>query len=206
MTNHLNKIIALKNKKTVSLSHLSTVLSLKSISGGSPSVPVPYQLIENGNFESTDKWSGSNCAFSVNSNNIGVATVSTVSSSIRVTHEKFEMTKDHKYYYQIFVYAPKQIKFKISRDSTITITTQEISTINAWVLVEGIYTPTTTTTSTLRYYFDLDSVLVKTQKVYFSWAQLIDLTATFGAGNEPATVEEVKTLYPNNYYEYKPVE
>ena len=30
----------------------------------------------------------------------------------------------------------------------------------------------------------------------------IDLTAMFGAGNEPSTVEEFKTLFPNDYYAY----
>lgn len=30
----------------------------------------------------------------------------------------------------------------------------------------------------------------------------VDLTAMFGEGNEPTTVEEFKALYPNEYYEY----
>lgn len=32
--------------------------------------------------------------------------------------------------------------------------------------------------------------------------QMIDLTATFGAGNEPTTVEEFNEIYPKNYYPY----
>ena len=32
--------------------------------------------------------------------------------------------------------------------------------------------------------------------------QMIDLTATFGPGNEPTTVEEFNELYPNKYYPY----
>lgn len=32
--------------------------------------------------------------------------------------------------------------------------------------------------------------------------QLIDLTAMFGAGNEPTTVEEFRELYPDSYYPY----
>lgn len=31
---------------------------------------------------------------------------------------------------------------------------------------------------------------------------IIDLTAMFGAGNEPTTVEEFRALYPNSYYPY----
>lgn len=33
--------------------------------------------------------------------------------------------------------------------------------------------------------------------------QLFDLTATFGAGNEPSTVAEFKTKYPNELYDYR---
>lgn len=32
--------------------------------------------------------------------------------------------------------------------------------------------------------------------------QMIDLTATFGAGNEPTTVEEFNEIYPDEYYPY----
>lgn len=35
---------------------------------------------------------------------------------------------------------------------------------------------------------------------------LVDLTAMFGAGNEPTTVEEFRALYPNSYYPYNPGE
>ena len=163
-------------------------------------------MIENGDFASTSKWAGTYCSI-VASNNTGVATVTTDSSTAaRIAHEEFEITKDHKYYYQIMVYAPKQIKFRISR-SSVTIATQEISTIDEWVTVEGIYTHTATAvTIGLRYYFDLDKVLTVNQKVYFANAEFIDLTATFGAGNEPTSVEEVNRLYPNDYYEYKPIE
>ena len=34
------------------------------------------------------------------------------------------------------------------------------------------------------------------------YINLFDLTAMFGAGNEPSTVEEFKTLFPNDYYAY----
>ena len=36
----------------------------------------------------------------------------------------------------------------------------------------------------------------------FKKPQCFDLTQMFGAGNEPATVEEFKALFPNNYYDY----
>ena len=32
--------------------------------------------------------------------------------------------------------------------------------------------------------------------------QLFDLTAMFGAGNEPSTVEEFEAMFPNDYYQY----
>lgn len=32
--------------------------------------------------------------------------------------------------------------------------------------------------------------------------QIFDLTAMFGAGNEPSTIEEFKAIFPNDYYQY----
>lgn len=50
----------------------------------------------------------------------------------------------------------------------------------------------------LRFYFRIgqtfDNVVV--------WPQMFDLTAMFGAGNEPATVAEFEALYPLPYYHY----
>lgn len=36
------------------------------------------------------------------------------------------------------------------------------------------------------------------------WPQLIDLTATYGAGNEPTTVAQFVQDYPDVYYPYNP--
>lgn len=38
------------------------------------------------------------------------------------------------------------------------------------------------------------------------YPQVNDLTAMFGAGNEPTTIEEFRALYPNSYYPYNPGE
>ncbi len=37
---------------------------------------------------------------------------------------------------------------------------------------------------------------------YFKDVMLFDLTQMFGAGNEPSTVEELRTMFPNDYYPY----
>lgn len=47
-------------------------------------------------------------------------------------------------------------------------------------------------------YSDKDTVF---NKLKFS-IMLIDLTAMFGSGNEPSTVEEFEAIFPNNYYPY----
>ena len=41
---------------------------------------------------------------------------------------------------------------------------------------------------------------------YYFKTQIIDLTQMFGAGKEPATVEEFKAMFPLDYYEYNPGE
>lgn len=42
------------------------------------------------------------------------------------------------------------------------------------------------------------------QTVTFKDVQLFDLTLMFGAGNEPATVEEFEAMFPADYYPYDP--
>lgn len=44
----------------------------------------------------------------------------------------------------------------------------------------------------------------KTANNYTSTPQLFDLTEMYGAGNEPKTVAEFKTKFPNDYYPYSP--
>ena len=208
MTNYLSKIFALKNKKPLYSNHLNTILSFKD-DGGTPAQGtlikmiggksiIFNQQIENGNFTSTTGWSGTTCAFSVNSNNLGIATVNGAGNGKRIAHS-VSVNSGHKYYYSIQVYPPAQISFSVAFGTT-RLTAVDVSS-GAWTKIENIWTAGSNY-SDIRYYFDRGDVLPKTQKVYFSWAQLIDLTQMFGAGNEPTTVADFKVMFPNSYYDY----
>lgn len=51
-------------------------------------------------------------------------------------------------------------------------------------------------------YISINVYVGTTVDYVFSNPHIIDLTQMFGAGNEPATVEEFRALYPNSYYPY----
>lgn len=51
------------------------------------------------------------------------------------------------------------------------------------------------------YGFDSDQVVGRTYEFFFK-PSIVDLTQMFGAGNEPATIEEYRALCPDDYLEY----
>lgn len=63
----------------------------------------------------------------------------------------------------------------------------------------------TCTSETTRYPYignSLGSQIVSGDTIEIKNLMIIDLTAMFGTGNEPTTVEEFRALYPNSYYPY----
>lgn len=63
-----------------------------------------------------------------------------------------------------------------------------------------IFTPTSTTSTNGAFRIQTDTGVTHTN--YMVRILLFDLTYMFGAGNEPATVEEFDALYPDSCYEY----
>lgn len=57
-----------------------------------------------------------------------------------------------------------------------------------------------TTYSELSIRIDIGSGVTLENKTFIP--QLIDLTLMFGAGNEPSSVEEIKSMFPDDYYPY----
>ena len=62
----------------------------------------------------------------------------------------------------------------------------------------GIWTSSTNA----NYYARLDVYAGQTLNNVKIWPQVFELTEMFGAGNEPSTVAEFETLFPDNYYAY----
>lgn len=64
---------------------------------------------------------------------------------------------------------------------------------------KGIYTLQSSVKNGALYYRAFAGATAGTYKFTL---QLFDLTAMFGAGNEPSTVEEFEAMFPNDYYQY----
>lgn len=75
---------------------------------------------------------------------------------------------------------------------------------NQWNKVEKIVTVTWDTTGVLVLYVNQNSNRTIGDIANFKNIQLLDLTEMYGAGNEPTTVEEFRTKFPNELYDYKP--
>jgi hypothetical protein len=72
---------------------------------------------------------------------------------------------------------------------------------NQWNTYAEINTTTSLTTQ-LSFFVNVNTVLQENDVVKFKDFCLFDLTQMFGAGNEPASVEDFEALFPLDYYPY----
>lgn len=165
------------------------------------------QLVQNGNFESTSGWSAVRGNIAVN-NNICNYTISQISGGDLESHRitrYLSYVSGHKYLFTMKIKAPKTTLGNISCSSAgISYNWGGISIpANNQTIVSRIGTSTDTgnfiTSFSFGGYtggFEVGDI------IEFSNCMIIDLTQMFGAGKEPATVEEFKAMFPLDYYAY----
>lgn len=160
------------------------------------------QLVQNGNFASTDGWTVTNGTITVSDNVAEITfTDTTAVSNLRSTD--FGYIKDHKYLYRC------QIKLKNTFAQTGA--TFGFSGINN-AYVDG----TTTDWQQLAYIDTASATTPHWGANIYKWAQtnltgyyiknivVFDLTAIYGAGNEPSTVVAFVRDFPLPYYAHNP--
>ena len=170
------------------------------------------QLIQNGNFADTSAWdfpSTSQSTTSISNNELSATYVASYPS----VFQQVTIKKGHKFYLSFEFKAsvnkntPNGFFFRNSNNQSVLVT--QLNYTTSYQKYEGILS-----------YSDAD--LVSIGIVYFEpsrWTAgdviniknvvLSDLTAIFGSGNEPTTVEEFETWLSNNigsqdYYSYTP--
>ena len=162
------------------------------------------QLISNGNFTSTSDWAKNGCNISAN-NNVLSATITSTANTVRIQTRTASFIYGHKYFYTYTIKSPKRImmllNFQRTTSGTATIRSGFFAEANTTSVFNGIYTASSDGYY-INIYFNRNEALAVSDVVEFSNAMLIDLTEIFGAGNEPATVEEFTALYPKDYYDY----
>ena len=164
------------------------------------------QLVKNGNFVDISDWAKSGCNISAN-NNVLSATSTSTANSVRIQTKTPSFINGHKYFYTFTIKPPKRImllvNFQRATSGTATIKSSVYAEANTTNILNGIYS-SSSDGYYLNIYFNRNQALAVSDVVEFSNVMVIDLTAIFGAGNEPATVEEFTALYPKDYYEYDP--
>jgi len=161
------------------------------------------QLIQNGNFVDTSVWTKYQCTLTV-SDNIGYIKLTSAATTSRF-QQVLKLSVGHKYFNTVTLLSPKSTSYLVAAYSSTASATRAIRsgtlTANTKTTISGIYTPAIDS-NVIRYQFNRNGDLAINDVVQMSNAMVIDLTEIFGAGNEPATVEEFEALYPKDYYDY----
>lgn len=161
------------------------------------------QKVENGDFKKTTGWSvyGATAKFDTNA---GILTLTP--TTVGTSNKYFEFYKNigasivgHKYFVSFYYKTDKEL----ASDTRTTYGGVRIATLtgelNKWNKVAGIIT-------SVRAVALLDTFFVFTNEVGTVNVQrvsCIDLTETFGEGNEPTTVEEAEAILGKGYIPYQ---
>lgn len=157
-------------------------------------------LILNANFNTTDHWdavSPSNGTLAAVNNELEYNVVSPVASS-RIQQFDYIPVLGHKYYVR------GDINPKYNRTSYIAFGGVNVSKnpiANVWNKIQGIITPVNTTP--FKFYHPTDAPYVSGGTFKFRRFLVIDLTETFGAGNEPelSVLEYYLSKFNDNWFE-----
>ena len=153
--------------------------------------PLTYnQLVQNGNFASTEGWSLNGCTLSV-LNNIGTLTITANASSNGIETGIQLGGSSHKYALVFNAYSSRNtiMHFWLG-GSSIANTEKYIHTTEEQF--KFIFVNNGDSMNTLRMFVNSNNLFLQNgDKVYLSNFMVIDLTNLYGAGNEPTSVDEL---------------
>ena len=159
------------------------------------------QLVQNGNFADTSRWTTSNVTITV-SNNIG--SITATRDGDNYVRQTIPMVVGHKYLFTGEVNGATAggtiffLFFGTPGTSAGQMSFQQ-SAANVWEKRTYFFTCSNNSYNEIR----LQNAYNGTTNQYRN-VKIIDLTLMFGAGNEPSTVAEFEALYPEPYYPYTP--
>lgn len=192
-----------------SVSGCGTISLPKNTANGQVSVSVKgntgTNLIKNGDFANgITGWEAPTLGTLIASNNELEVTITNTSNTTTLSYigQAVKKYANHNYYTAF------EIKPKYNNAVAVLIgnkwSENVAPTPNIFNRVSRIVKPTEDTNhfNTLRYRHDVNTNYVVGDKIYFKNILLIDLTQTFGAGNEP-TVEECDKIFANWFDETK---
>lgn len=158
--------------------------------GGQVSVYVndlsSFNLIANGDFANgTTGWkhSAGILSFNVIDETLKVEVIQD-SSTLQVVSHNVEVLNSNVYYFCANVKAPASTKARVYLYTTLS-NSNELTKDNQWHKISGIATSGATATYNIQLVFDGDGALTTGDVAYFDDVRMYNLTAMFGAGNEP---------------------
>ena len=170
-------------------------------------------LVQNGNFASDSGWIVTGGATMSIASNIATIDLSSPSSGVIGVYQGISMTKDHIYY---FAFDVKFSTADFTADPSFYIASTGLYGLpgsfslspdksTSWKTYSAISRPIGANGEFangfgLRLYNALNNTVPSNFQL--SNTLLIDLTLMFGAGNEPSTVEEFESMFPEPYYPY----
>lgn len=160
------------------------------------------QMVQNGDFASTSGWVVDNCTISA-SDNVGTLTVGSGSTTPNIRRSDITPENGHTYYMSVEINPTETMAAAALVISSNSYQARMTDIPTGWHKISGIVTTGS------------DSLLERTI-LYFNYGtgddtgktvsvrnyMTIDLTAMFGAGNEPATAAEFERMFPEAYYPY----
>lgn len=170
---------------------------LKSIKGNTI---VWNQLVQNGDFSNgTTGW---NFQGSTGSASEGIVSQTAFNGGNAAIYQTNQLIVSHKYLFSIFLKTAKAttVRFLYSGFGM-----NDVVDVNAgdWQRFARILTPTAIPFQYIYFYTNVNNKLSSSDTVQLRDFCAFDLTRMFGAGREPATVEEFERLFPLPYYEYE---
>lgn len=118
-----------------------------------------------------------------------------------MTRLQKQFVRDHKYVIYCEVQSPTVIGGNYGRiggaSGTSVLANFSIDVVDTWIPVKTYEICTSTIASRIYTYITSVAYTLKARKLC-----VFDLTEIFGAGNEPASVEEFEALFPEDYYPY----
>lgn len=144
-------------------------------------------LLANSDFADTTGWVGASCTLTAASNEL-TCTVTALSSIVSATQDlRTTLTINHKYYVSFSIYPKYANATKIYFSDAYT--NLAAPTANAWNRYSAVIENLTETTSEPRFVHNCSANYIVGDTFKIKYAMCVDLTAIFGAGNEPTAAE-----------------
>ena len=172
------------------------------------------QLVKNGNFASTSGWKAANTNYGTisASGNILIYTVASQQAgpyNYRVQQQNDDnlgIPVGHKLYIALDFKPSEANEGSVQLQSSVGALDKAVlsfagATPNAWSHLSTFFT-TVRASQYIALYLKLNNPQTVGATFQFKNFMIVDLTAMFGAGNEPTSVSDFTSLFPLSYYQY----